>query len=161
MTAKMRTAVCPQDSVRFEASSVHRDQVRLQKFEIECCNRWPAPLESFSEENQILFSLQTLSRFRILVLVSVDELIKCTPCIGSILGHPDLMQYLFRFRLYRLRMRIQHIRGLVHPAALVTGCLNKFPQAPTKTPTHRRRLQALAHSSHAPSKSATPRASST
>ena len=53
--------------------------------------------------------------------VSVDELIKCTLCIGSSLGHPDLIQYLLRFRLCRLQKRIQHIRALLHPAALVTG----------------------------------------
>ena len=54
-------------------------------------------------------------------MVSVDELIKCTLCIGSSFGQPDLMQCLLRFRLYRLRKRIQHIRTLVHPATLVTG----------------------------------------
>ena len=44
------TELCPQDSVRFEAFSVHRIQARLQQSEIESCNRGPAPLESLSEE---------------------------------------------------------------------------------------------------------------
>ena len=52
------TELFPQASVRFEASSVYRIYVRLQQFEIESCDRQPAPPESLSEENQILFSLQ-------------------------------------------------------------------------------------------------------
>lgn len=56
--------------------------------------------------------MQPHSRFRILVLISVDELIKCTLCIDSSLGHPDLVQRLFRFQLCRLRKRIQFYKSI-------------------------------------------------
>ena len=64
------TELCPQDSVWIEAFPVHRIQVRLQQSEIEFYNRWPAPPESFSEENQIFFSnrvifLSTFEQFSI------------------------------------------------------------------------------------------------
>ena len=52
------TELCPQASVRIEAFSVYRNRARLQQSEIESCDRQPAPRESLSEENQILFSLQ-------------------------------------------------------------------------------------------------------
>ena len=45
------TELCPQVSVRFKASSVHRIQVRLQQSEIEFCNRQPEHPELLLEEN--------------------------------------------------------------------------------------------------------------
>ena len=52
------TELCPQDSVRIEAFSAQRNQVRLQQSQIEFCNRQPEPPELLSEEIQILFFLQ-------------------------------------------------------------------------------------------------------
>jgi hypothetical protein len=37
------------------------------------------------------------------------------------LGHPDLLQYALGFRLLALRQLVQHIGGLVNPAALAAG----------------------------------------
>ena len=63
------TELCPQASVRFEAFSTHRNQVRLQQSEIESCNRWPAHPELLSEEDQSLFFLTNLPAANIIVIL--------------------------------------------------------------------------------------------
>ena len=63
---------------------------------------------------------QTLHCFRILVLIAPQEDIKGMFGILACLSHPDLMKFCFGPGLHSFREFVEHIGGLVNPAALVS-----------------------------------------
>ncbi len=65
--------------------------------------------------------LQTSHRLRVLGLVRLDKMVEGLVGRGPVLGHPDLLQGLLCPGLNGLRQVVQHVRHLVHPAALMTG----------------------------------------
>jgi len=63
----------------------------------------------------------------------LDKDIERRECILLGLGHPNLLQGPLGFRLLALRQLVQHIGGLVHPAALAATLrphfLDRLPKA--------------------------------
>jgi hypothetical protein len=66
-------------------------------------------------------SRSLLRQGRLLVFgrVALDEGVERPLGGGLGFGHPDLLQRAFGFRLLALRQLGEHVRGLVHPAALL------------------------------------------
>ena len=71
---------------------------------------------------------QTGCGLRKLQLVGGNELVKGPIGILSSFCHPDLMQRRLGFWLYCLGLIVEHITGLVHPAALLSGIVVDFGQ---------------------------------
>jgi len=76
---------------------------------------------------------KTLDRLVVFDAPGLDEGIERRKRIRLGLSHPDLLQRALGFRLLALRQLVQHIGGLVHPAALAAGLrphfLDRLPEA--------------------------------
>lgn len=64
---------------------------------------------------------QAFRRLRVLGLIVGHESVERFSGPFARVGHPDLMQHVFRFRLLILRKFVENIRSLMHPAALLLG----------------------------------------
>lgn len=75
--------------------------------------------EVVEREQPLAILAQHLGRLRVLGSVGNDELIKRLVRLRAGRRHPDRMQIGLGFRLHALGQTVEHIRGLVHPAALL------------------------------------------
>ena len=84
-------------------------------------------------EQRVAILGQALDRLVVFDAPGLDEGVERHERILLGLGHPDLLQRPLGFRLLALRQLVQHIGGLVHPAALAAGLrphfLDRLPEA--------------------------------
>jgi hypothetical protein len=84
-------------------------------------------------EERIAILDEAFGRFLVFDAPSLDEGIERPKRILLGFRHPDLLQRALGFRLLALRQLVQHVGGLVHPAALAAGLrpyfLDRLPEA--------------------------------
>ena len=76
---------------------------------------------------------QAFDRLGVLGAVGLEEEVKGVLGIHSGLGHPDVLEVALGFALYALGQLVEHVGGLVDPAALLAGVavdlVQGFPEA--------------------------------
>src|SRR6516162_2493201 len=89
--------------------------------------------EVVKDQQRLAILNETFDRLLVFDAPGLDEGIEGCERIPLGLGHPDLLQRALGLRLLTLRQLVQHIRGLVHPAALAEGLrpyfLDGLPEA--------------------------------
>ncbi len=95
-------------------------------------NTLPVLRREIVKDQQLLtILLQTPRRLRVLRLIGPDEQVKSPLGLLLVMGLPDLMQRLLGLGLCRCWQTVQHIHGLVHPAALLASIpIDLFQRGP-------------------------------